>query len=226
MLSMHNVSFCYRRKGTQHIVLDEATFSFEPGKMYAIYGPSGVGKTTCLSLLGGLDRPSGGHIDLDGIDIKQIGYSNLRRNYISYVFQDYHLFSHLTALENVVLSASISKSHVGTEQNDARILLHELGIDEETINRQVSRTSGGQQQRIAIARALITDPTYILADEPTGNLDKVNAERIVELLSDLAHNRGKCVVVATHSDTVCACADVAIEMRGGKLLQGEYNDML
>jgi len=220
MLSMCDVSFHYKRKGTQHKVLDEVTVSFEPGKMYALYGPSGVGKTTCLSLLGGLDRPSNGYIELDGIDIKTIGYSNLRRNYVSYVFQDYHLFSHLTALENVVLSASISKSHIGTERNDARILLSELGIDEETINRQVSRTSGGQQQRIAIARALISEPTYILADEPTGNLDKVNADRIIKLLSDLARNRGKCVIIATHSDAACACADVVIEMRGGKLLQG------
>lgn len=217
MLSMQNVSFRYRKRGTRYNILDEVTFSFEPGKMYAIYGPSGVGKTTCLSLLGGLDRPNSGDIKLNGTNIKEIGYSNLRKKHISYVFQDYHLFSHLTALENVVLAACISKSHVGTEKNDARVILGELGIDDDTINRQVSRTSGGQQQRIAIARALITDPTYILADEPTGNLDKDNSTRIVELLSGLAHKYDKCVIVATHSDAVCKYADVTIEMKDGKL---------
>lgn len=216
MLSMENVFYSYRKKRANHDVLNGISMSFSPGKIYALYGSSGSGKTTCLSLLGGLDSPNKGTIALDGTDIKAIGYSNLRRNHVSYIFQDYHLFSYLTAVENVLLAAAISKIPLVSPKDTAVKILRDLGIDNETMNRQVSKTSGGQQQRIAIARALINNPMYILADEPTGNLDKNNSLNIIELLSNLAHKQNKCVIIATHADVVIDYADVIIHLDNGQ----------
>lgn len=222
MLSMNNVYFSYRRRGTPKDVLTNVSISFDAGKIYAIYGPSGAGKTTCLSLLGGLDCPSKGQIKMDGKDIKTIGYSEWRKRYVSFVFQDYHLFPYMTAIENVAVAASITQKISQKEiKQEAIELLQMLGIDEETMNRPVSQISGGQQQRVAIVRALIKNPIYILADEPTGNLDKDNAEMIIEILTKLAREHNKCIIIATHSDLVCAHADVTMKMTKGKLLMEE-----
>lgn len=219
MLSMNNVFFSYRkRKITKDILIDIST-DFEAGKIYAIYGPSGVGKTTCLSLLGGLDTPSKGCISIDETDIRKIGYNKLRKHYVSFIFQDYHLFPFMTAIENVAVAASISKNIPNQDINQKTVvLLKSLGIDDETMNRPVNQISGGQQQRTAIARALIKSPSYILADEPTGNLDKENAEIIVETLTELARKQNKCIIIATHSDMICMHADVTMKMCNGKLL--------
>lgn len=218
MISMNNVCFSYRQKRRNRDILVDLSMQFVPGEVYAIYGPSGVGKTTCLSVLGGLDTPTKGSIEIDGTDIKTIGYSQLRKQFVSFVFQDYHLFPYMTAIENVVVAASIankSKGHEAKEQ--ATALLSSLGLDSDTIRRPISQISGGQQQRTAIARALIKNPTYILADEPTGNLDKENAQVIMGILVDLAHKQNKCIIIATHSDLVCAHADVTMKMEDGKL---------
>lgn len=218
MISMNNVCFSYRQKRRNRDILVDLSMQFVPGKVYAIYGPSGVGKTTCLSVLGGLDTPTKESIEIDGTDIKTIGYSQLRKQFVSFVFQDYHLFPYMTAIENVVVAASIankSKGHEAKEQ--ATALLSSLGLDSDTIRRPISQISGGQQQRTAIARALIKNPTYILADEPTGNLDKENAQVIMGILVDLAHKQNKCIIIATHSDLVCAHADVTMKMEDGKL---------
>lgn len=220
MLSMENVSYSYKKRKETHYILKDVTISFCPGKVYSIFGSSGVGKTTCLSLLGGLEKPSSGVISMDEIDIRKIGYSNLRKHSVSYVFQDYHLFSYMTAIENVELAASISDPGNKSQKAKAVQLLTDLGIDEETMSRQVSQTSGGQQQRGALARALISNPTYILADEPTGNLDHTNSEHIVDLLTSLAHQQNKCIIVATHSEYVRDSADVHIEMKDGQLCIG------
>ena len=214
MISMNNVCFSYHQKRRNRDILVDLSMQFTPGKVYAIYGPSGVGKTTCLSVLGGLDTPTKGSIEIDGTDIKTIGYSQLRKQFVSFVFQDYHLFPYMTAIENVVVAASIankSKGHEAKEQ--ATTLLSALGLDSDTIRRPISQIS---------ARALIKNPTYILADEPTGNLDKENAQVIMGILVDLAHKQNKCIIIATHSDLVCAHADVTMKMEDGKLfVEGE-----
>ena len=218
MLCMNNVFFSYRKKRKTRDILVGLSMQFVPGKVYAIYGPSGVGKTTCLSLLGGLDTPTKGRIEIDGTDIKTIGYSQLRKQYVSFVFQDYHLFPYMTAVENVVLAASLAKKDKENEiKQQAISVLGALGLDRDTMHRPINQVSGGQQQRTAIARALIKETTYILADEPTGNLDKENAQMIMNILVDLAHRRNKCIIIATHSDLVCAHADVTIKMEDGKL---------
>lgn len=215
MLVMNQVYYSYETKQASRSVLRDASASFELGKVYAIYGASGAGKTTCLSLLGGLERPQGGSVELDGVSIEEIGGSALRKHSVAYVFQDYHLFPYLTALENVELAASIAK--LPRDREKAVQLLERLGIDKETMNRPVTQTSGGQQQRTAIARALIRNPGYLLADEPTGNLDRENTAHIMELLCALAHEEGKCVIIATHSDAVRNRADVQLEMVDGAL---------
>ena len=220
MLTLNHVSFSYRKSKNQKNVLSDITISFDAGKIYAIYGPSGSGKTTCLSLLGGLDTPTEGSVEIDGTDIKNIGYGELRKHHVAYIFQDYHLFPYMTPIENVMLAASISKTMPQKEQKEkAAEHLLSIGIDEATMNRPVNKISGGQQQRTAIARALIKSPTYILADEPTGNLDKENAGIVLEILRNLAKQENKCVIIATHSEIVRDYADVTMTIREGKLLQ-------
>lgn len=189
MLEMINVSYAYKSKKEIVHVLDKVTYRFEIGEMYGIFGPSGSGKTTCLSLLAGLEKPDEGEILLDGENIQNIGGRKLRQNSISLVFQDYQLFDYMTSLENVL-----------------------VGLDDSQITRKVTELSGGQQQRVAIARALITDAKYILADEPTGNLDKENRRKIVELLQQIAHEQDRCVIVVTHSDYVKKKCDICYEM--------------
>lgn len=236
MLSMNNVSYTYKSKK----ILSDLTIEFEEGKVYAIYGPSGSGKTTCLALLGGLESPSFGEILLDGKNIKDIGYSELRRKFISFVFQDFHLFPYMNAVENVLaaidlklLFKSLKEKEVLKTGNSleekadfekinslkeleiflkkkAEGLLAEVGIAEADWNRSVSQLSGGEKQRVAIARALMTDSRYILADEPTGNLDQTNSENIVTIMQTLAHEKGKCVIIVTHSAQVREACDEAI----------------
>ena len=189
MLEMINVSYAYKSKKEIVHVLDKVTYRFEIGEMYGIFGPSGSGKTTCLSLLAGLEKPDEGEILLEGENIQNIGGRKLRQNSISLVFQDYQLFDYMTSLENVM-----------------------VGLDDSQITRKVTELSGGQQQRVAIARALITDAKYILADEPTGNLDKENRRKIVELLQQIAHEQDRCVIVVTHSDYVKKKCDICYEM--------------
>lgn len=215
MLSMKNISYGYKNRNKVGImVLDDKTMDFEQGKFYTIYGASGSGKTTCLSLLGGLDSPINGIISLDGVDIKKIGYNNLRKNHVSYVFQDFHLFSYMTAVENVMLAINISGKikNKKVAKEKAIDLLESLGLVNAEINRIVTKLSGGQQQRVAIARALATDGNYILADEPTGNLDKENTQNIIDIFKKLAKEQNKCVIAVTHSESLKKQCDVCFSL--------------
>ena len=214
MLEMINVSYAYKSKKEIVHVLDKVTYRFEIGEMYGIFGPSASGKTTCLSLLAGLEKPDEGEILLDGENIQNIGGRKLRQNSISLVFQDYQLFDYMTSLENVMVAAQISLPDVPKKEliKMCRDSLVMVGLDDSQITRKVTELSGGQQQRVAIARALITDAKYILADEPTGNLDKENRRKIVELLQQIAHEQDRCVIVVTHSDYVKKKCDICYEM--------------
>ena len=214
MLEMINVSYAYKSKKEIVHVLDKVTYRFEIGEMYGIFGPSGSGKTTCLSLLAGLEKPDEGEILLDGENIQNIGGRKLRQNSISLVFQDYQLFDYMTSLENVMVAAQISLPDVPKKEliKMCRDSLVMVGLDDSQITRKVTELSGGQQQRVAIARALITDAKYILADEPTGNLDKENRRKIVELLQQIAHEQDRCVIVVTHSDYVKKKCDICYDM--------------
>lgn len=159
-------------------------------------------------------KPDEGEILLDGENIQNIGGRKLRQNSISLVFQDYQLFDYMTSLENVMVAAQISLPDVPKKEliKMCRDSLVMVGLDDSQITRKVTELSGGQQQRVAIARALITDAKYILADEPTGNLDKENRRKIVELLQQIAHEQDRCVIVVTHSDYVKKKCDICYEM--------------
>ena len=184
------------------LILDNVSYGFECGRLYAILGPSGAGKTTLLSLLAGLDTPVQGEIRYDGIPVTPKDLARHRRSHISLVFQSYNLIDYLTPLENVRLGGG----------GDPKMLLSSAGIGEEYWNRGVLQLSGGQQQRVAIARALASDARVLLADEPTGNLDEATAWNVIELLKRIAHEQGKCVIVVTHSRELAQAADELIQI--------------
>lgn len=203
-LACKNVAYAYEKgKG----ILTNISFSFESGKMYAILGPSRSGKTTLLSLLGGLDTPAKGNILFDDTDITQTGLEEHRRNHISLIFQNYNLIDYMTPIENTKLVSKV----------DAVPILQRLGLTEDELRRTVLKLSGGQQQRVAIARSLASDAPVILADEPTGNLDEATAAEITEILKESAQEYGKCVIIVTHSNAVAKAADCVLEIKGGTL---------
>ena len=207
VLSLQNISFSYGRTP----VLKDISYEFEKGKMYCIIGKSGAGKTTLLSLLSGLAKPTAGDIIYDGKSIAKIDKYTFRSRYIGVVFQSFNLITKYTALENVVLSMDVSGAKIKNKKQKALELLESVGLDEDEANRRVLKLSGGQQQRVAIARALSYDPDIILADEPTGNLDRDTQKEIMDIFRDLT-NQGKCVILVSHSPDVAAMCDECYEL--------------
>ena len=207
ILSLQNISFSYGKTP----VLKDVSYEFEKGKMYCIIGKSGAGKTTLLSLLSGLAAPTSGDIIYDGKSIAKIDKYTFRSKYIGVVFQSFNLITKYTALENVILSMDVAGYKTKSKQQRALELLDSVGLDEDEANRRVLKLSGGQQQRVAIARALSYDPDIILADEPTGNLDRDTQKEIMDIFRELA-NQGKCVILVSHSPDVAAMCDERYEL--------------
>ena len=207
VLSLQNISFSYDKTP----VLRDLSYEFEKGKMYCIIGKSGAGKTTLLSLLSGLARPSAGEIFYNGKSISKIDKYTFRSRYIGVVFQSFNLITKYTALENVVLSMDVSGCKIKDKKQKALDLLDSVGLDEDEANRRVLKLSGGQQQRVAIARALSYDPDIILADEPTGNLDRDTQKEIMDIFRELA-SAGKCVILVSHSPDVAEMCDERYEL--------------
>ena len=207
ILSLQNISFSYGKTP----VLKDVSYEFEKGKMYCIIGKSGAGKTTLLSLLSGLGAPTAGDIIYDGKSISKIDKYTFRSKYIGVVFQSFNLITKYTALENVVLSMDVANYKTKDKKARALELLDSVGLDEDEANRRVLKLSGGQQQRVAIARALSYDPDIILADEPTGNLDRETQKEIMDIFRDLA-NQGKCVILVSHSPEVAEMCDERYEL--------------
>ena len=207
LLSLQNISFAYDKTP----VLKDISYDFEKGKMYCIIGKSGAGKTTLLSLLSGLAKPTAGDIIYDGTSIAKIDKYTFRSKYIGVVFQSFNLITKYTALENVILSMDVSGAKIKDKKQRALELLDSVGLDEDESNRRVLKLSGGQQQRVAIARALSYDPDIILADEPTGNLDRETQQEIMDIFRDLA-NQGKCVILVSHSHEVAEMCDERYEL--------------
>ena len=207
VLSLQNISFSYGRTP----VLKDVSYEFEKGKMYCIIGKSGAGKTTLLSLLSGLAAPSSGEIIYDGKSIAKIDKYTFRSKFIGVVFQSFNLITKYTALENVVLSMDVAGYKTKNKKARALDLLNSVGLDEDEANRRVLKLSGGQQQRVAIARALSYDPDIILADEPTGNLDRDTQKEIMDIFRNLADG-GKCVILVSHSPDVATMCDARYEL--------------
>ena len=207
LLSLQKISFSYGKTP----VLRDISYDFEKGKMYCIIGKSGAGKTTLLSLLSGLATPDEGGILYEGKSISGIDKYVFRSKYIGVVFQSFNLITKYTALENVILSMDVAGYKAESKRERAIRLLESVGIDEEEAERRVLKLSGGQQQRVAIARALSYDPDIILADEPTGNLDRETQREIMAIFRSLA-DAGKCVILVSHSPEVAEMCDAQYEL--------------
>jgi putative ABC transport system ATP-binding protein len=224
MIKLNHVSRLYPAKaeaGGGGIIraLDNFSLNVDPGEWIAIMGPSGSGKSTLVNLIGCLDGPTSGEIWLDGEDVASISASQLNRvraEKIGFVFQQFHLIPYLTALENIMLAQYF---HSMTDEQEALEALERVGLTERA-HHVPAQLSGGEQQRVCIARALINDPKIVLADEPTGNLDAVNEEVVLRLLREL-HHQGRTIVMVTHDPVVARLADRRIELHHGKIAAQE-----
>ncbi|WMT39641.1 ABC transporter ATP-binding protein [Paenibacillus sp. D2_2] len=217
VLTLNNVSYKY--EGTKKSVLKGVNATFESGKVHTIVGKSGSGKSTLLSLISGLDICTDGTIMHNEQDLKKLDRDDYRAKGIGVVFQSFNLLTNATAIENIVLSMNINGSREKDKRGYAYDLLEKVGIDRETADRKILRLSGGEQQRVGIARAISHNPDIIIADEPTGNLDSATEEAILEIFTSLAHQEGKCVIIVTHSKKVTTIADVIYGMSDGKLAE-------
>lgn len=218
ILEAQNLSYFYQDGENRRYILKDTSVAFEKGKFYTILGQSGSGKTTLLSLLSALESPKEGKVFYNGKDLKEIGYETFRRNNIGIVFQHYNLIPYMTAMENVMVPMAITENELPANKAEvAYNLLDYIGIVKTKADRQVNRLSGGEQQRVAIARSLATNVDVILADEPTGNLDEEMEGEIVEIFQKLAHEHGKCVIVVTHSQEIASLSDEIYYLRKGKL---------
>ena len=218
ILRLENINYSYIDGGYERVILNDLSYSFEAGKFYTILGPSGSGKTTLLSIIAGLDNQKSGKIYFEGKDLNEIGLYKYRRNDISIVFQQYNLISYLTAVENVLLAMSETDNQIPKDKkNVAYNLLERFGIVKSKADRMVNQLSGGEQQRVAIARSLASNVNLIFADEPTGNLDTATEKEIIAIFKELAHDFGKTIIVVTHSDAVSEMSDQRVILRDGKL---------
>jgi putative ABC transport system ATP-binding protein len=227
MIRLKSVTKSYPAKAEENggviRALDNISLEVAPGEWLAMMGPSGSGKSTLVNLIGCLDRPTSGEIWLDGENVAGISASDLNRvraERIGFVFQQFHLVPYLTALENVMLAQYF---HSMTDEHEALDALQRVGL-EERAQHVPAHLSGGEQQRVCIARALINDPKIILADEPTGNLDAQNEEIVLRLLREL-HQQGRTIVMVTHDPVVARLADRRIELHHGRIAIQEVFSM-
>ena len=209
-----NMSKVYKAGETSIVANDSLTFHIEKNEFAIILGPSGAGKSTFLNILGGMDKPTDGEIIVDGKEISKYTDRELttyRRNVMAFVFQFYNLIPNLTALENVELATQIVKN-----AKDPLEVLKSVGL-ENRINNFPSQLSGGEQQRVSIARAISKNPKLLLCDEPTGALDYKTGKQILTLLQDLTRNTDTTVVVITHNSAIAPCADRVLEITDAKV---------
>lgn len=214
-LTLKNVTYKY--KDAQKPAISDISCMFETGNVYAIVGPSGSGKSTLLSLLAGLDLPTDGEVSFDGDSLSKLNLDRYRRESISMIFQSFHLFPLMTVMENVCLPMEICEVPPKDARSKAEALLESVGITKELMDRFPSKLSGGERQRVAIARSLASNAKIILGDEPTGNLDSINTQNIIDILCSLAHDKGYCVIIVTHDMEIAEAADVSFRIRDGKL---------
>jgi putative ABC transport system ATP-binding protein len=199
------------------VIVDHASFEVKEGESVAILGASGSGKSTLLGLLAGLDNPSGGKVLLDGTDLFALdedGRAKLRGRMVGFVFQSFQLLPALTALENVMLPIELSGGNDAASR--ARAILERVGLGER-LGHYPRQLSGGEQQRVAVARAFVTEPKLLFADEPTGNLDSTTGEMIIELLFGMNRERGATLVLVTHDEHLAARCDRRIHISGGRI---------
>lgn len=223
LLEVKDLCRTYRQGDTDIHAVDHVSFSMEKGDMLAIVGQSGSGKTTLLNLLGCIEKPSAGKVLLDGRDIHSLSdqeSAKLRRQKIGYIYQDFKLLPILTAKENILVPAMLDGGKLPVPR--VRTLADRLGIGNR-MNHLPSQLSGGQRQRVAIARALINQPSILLADEPTGNLDKTSAQEIMELLLDL-NRAGNTIILVTHDEGFANLCPRKITISDGRIVSDRRKD--
>ncbi|MBQ9949446.1 MAG: ABC transporter ATP-binding protein [Clostridia bacterium] len=218
ILELNNVTYIYKNKWQTTRAVNNVSYAFDCGKVYAIVGKSGSGKTTLLSMLAGLDTPTEGQVLFDGTPTNKINRDAYRRNSVSVIYQSYNLFPLLTILENVTYPLELCGMKPASAREKAKKMIEVVGLTDVVYRRYPAMLSGGEQQRIAIARALCSSAKVMLADEPTGNLDTENTANIISILKDLAHREGYCVIIVTHDMAVAEKADVIIRMTDGNLI--------
>jgi len=218
LLKLDKLNYGYIDGGFRREILKDLSYDFEEGTFYTILGPSGSGKTTLLSIMAGLDKQESGNVYYQGEDIDVMGLNNYRRNKIGVVFQSYNLITYLNGLENILLAMTETDNKIpGNKKELAYALLSMVGIVESKADRLVTKLSGGEQQRIAIARALAGNGDLIFADEPTGNLDSETEQEIIRIFRMLAEEYGKTIIVVTHSNEVSKLSDKRVLLKGGIL---------
>jgi len=213
ILTLQNVSYKY--EGTEKTIFEDVNLRFEAGKIYTIVGKSGAGKSTLLYLLSGLDTATSGRVDYNGENLSEINRNKYRAQKAGIIFQSLNLLTNATAIDNIILSMNISGVTGVNKKSQAFELLEKVGIPHEKARRKMLKLSGGEQQRVGIARALAHNPGLIIADEPTGNLDKETETNILAIFKSLSHDDGKCVIIVTHSENVTTIADEIWKIEDG-----------
>jgi putative ABC transport system ATP-binding protein len=220
-IHLQDVSKSYKMGQVTVAALDRVTLDIDRGEFIVLVGPSGSGKTTLLNLIGGLDSPTSGFLEVTGVRLDRLNESRLtdfRRTQVGFIFQFFNLIPTLTARENVELSSELVRRGLKSDE-----LLREVGLGDR-MDHFPSELSGGENQRVAIARALATDPSVILCDEPTGSLDYQTGKRIFHLLRELNAKRGKTVIVVTHNSPIGAIAHRIIRLRDGRIAEIHRNE--
>lgn len=220
MLKLKNITKTYQTKSEIINAVNSITYNFKKGTLYAIMGHSGSGKSTLLNIIGLIEENYEGEYNINNKNVKSLSdkeLANIRNEKIGFIFQDYYLDFHLKAYENVMLPMVINKNINKNERKNRAIELLELVGLNQRFNHFPREMSGGEQQRVCLARALANDPDIILADEPTGNLDENNEKIIFKKLKELS--KDKCIIVISHSNSIKEYADVTLYMKNGKLVQ-------
>lgn len=219
IIQLKQLSKSYQEGNKRRLVLNELELSVAEGQMYVLLGRSGSGKSTMLNLLSGIDQPDTGQVIIDGTDISKMNEKDrtkYRRDNIGFVFQSFNLISTLTVFENVVLPLSLKGDNPAESKQKAQFFLDQVGLGDRG-GSYPDRLSGGEQQRVAIARALAHEPKFILADEPTGNLDYKTGSLVLNMLSDLVRENSRTMIIATHDREMAQIADQVLELREGSL---------
>ena len=220
MIELKQVIRSYKMGSQEIHALDKVDLAIADGEFVAVVGPSGSGKSTLLHVVGGLDTPTSGQVLVDGQDLRQASDRELaafRNRRVGFVFQTFHLQPTYTAMENVALPLVFARVPLKERLAKAQSVLEAVGLSDR-VRHKPAQLSGGERQRVAIARALVTDPAYILADEPTGNLDTATGQEIVTLLKRLHQERAITVVLVTHDAEMAALADRRISLRDGRIV--------
>ena len=221
IIELKDVSRVYKNGEHEQRALDHVDLTLEEGRFIVILGPSGAGKSTLLNILGGLDSPTSGTICVDGRDISSLSENEMadyRAETVGFVFQSYNLIPTLTVIENVALAKDITSHPLSSHD-----MLRAVGL-EDHIHNFPSELSGGEQQRVSIARALAKNPKILLCDEPTGALDSETGVMVLKLLLSMARDMGKTILIVTHNQNIARMADVVVRVKSGKILSCEQQD--